>query len=533
MKRSLLTALIALSALVLTVLAVFAGVGLYKAQTEPAFKDVTVELGTESLSIDAFLLDPAQKSNAAFVSDVRLLDLGKVGTTAVTLRRGQTVQTVNLTVQDTTAPQVEFLSTYTVPLDASPAPEDFIIAVTDASPVTVSFVTPPTEADDHSDQAVTVQVTDAYGNCATGTCTLRFDWIRSEVVLELGEELTRAHILLDPEKDGALISQEAINEVNLGGIGKYSLTVQSGSSSRTCSITVQDTLAPTLELKEVSIYPDRTCSLEDFILVAADASGEVELELLSDLPFGTEGDHVVKIKATDKNGLSVTAQTLLRIHKDITPPNIYGLFTMELKANSEAPDYMKNIFAKDQVDGYTAVTFDSSAVDLTRAGIYQVVYTSSDSTGNVTTQTRKVVVKPDYTDTKKLIEDIASGFDKTDPETLRDFIRNNIAYVPTWGGEDPVAFGFTNWYGNCYVHALCLQALLDYYGYETELIWVTNKTHYWLIINLDGTWYHIDGTPGNTHTRYSLMTNEQRLATLRGRYWDTSLWPQLNEETKK
>lgn len=72
--------------------------------------------------------------------------------------------------------------------------------------------------------------------------------------------------------------------------------------------------------------------------------------------------------------------------------------------------------------------------------------------------------------------------------------------------------------------------MLDYFGYENELIWVTSKTHYWLIVNIDGTWYHIDATPGTVHTRYSLMDNKQRLATLGGRRWDTSLWPQMNEE---
>lgn len=272
--------------------------------------------------------------------------------------------------------------------------------------------------------------------------------------------------------------------------------------------------------------------MKDFIVSATDASGDVELELLSELPFGTQGDHLVQIKATDKNGLTVTGETRLRIHNDITPPTIYGLYDMTLTANQPAPDYDSKVSAYDGADGNVAYTYDDSGVDLTRAGIYYVTYTAADLTGNVATHQRKVVVKPDYKDTEKLVADIAASLEKTDPESIRDFIRNNIVYTPNWGGDDPITYGFTNWYGNCYVHALCLQALLDYFGYETELIWVTNKTHYWLIINLDGTWYHIDGTPGNTHTRYSLMNNKQRLATLNGRYWDTSLWPQMNEEEK-
>ena len=86
-------------------------------------------------------------------------------------------------------------------------------------------------------------------------------------------------------------------------------------------------------------------------------------------------------------------------------------------------------------------------------------------------------------------------------------------------------FGFTNKKGNCYVHALCLQVLLEAKGYETNLIWVTDKSHYWLQVKLDVGWRHIDATPGVRHTKYSLMDDEQRYECLQGRDWDRSQWP--------
>ena len=531
MKQTVLTSILFVSALILTLAVVLLGFGIYRGQSQAAFKDVTVELGTQSLSVEDFLTDPEASGRAAFVSDVSRLDIGTVGSTPVTLRKGQTLQTVTLTVQDTTAPMVEFQKSVTVALNQQPNPKDFVVSVDDRSETSVTFVEEPVPSEDHADLQVTVAVTDLYGNTTTGEVTLRYDWVYPEVILELGTTLTKAHILPDPEKDGHLITDEAIHEINLGGIGKYVLTVQSGDSIRNCSITVQDTLPPELELKEISLLPDWTCTMKDFVVSATDASGPVELELLSQLPFGVQGDHPVQIKATDKNGLSVIAETKLRIHNDITPPTIYGLYTIEMTANQPEPDYDTKVYAYDKGDGNVAYTYDTSDVDLTRAGIYYVVYTAADSTGNVAVKSRKVVIKPDYASTEKLIEDIAASLDKTDPESIRDFVRNNIVYTPEWGGKDPTAYGFTKWRGNCYVHALCLQALLEYFGYETELIWVKPQydPHYWLIINLDGKWYHIDATPGNTHTRYSLMNNKQRLDTLRGRRWDTSLWPQINE----
>ena len=73
---------------------------------------------------------------------------------------------------------------------------------------------------------------------------------------------------------------------------------------------------------------------------------------------------------------------------------------------------------------------------------------------------------------------------------------------------------------------MCLKALLDEKGYNTQLIWVTERTHYWLIIEIEpGVWRHIDATPGTRHTKYSLMDDKQRLETLSGRWWYYSEWP--------
>ncbi len=118
---------------------------------------------------------------------------------------------------------------------------------------------------------------------------------------------------------------------------------------------------------------------------------------------------------------------------------------------------------------------------------------------------------------------IASSL-SNDPEAIRDYVRT-ITYSTNWGGSDPVWYGFTNRSGNCYVHAMCLKAIFDYKGITSQLIWTTEKTHYWLIVYVNGGWKHIDATPTTLHSKYSLMNDEQRLSTLSGRTWDTSAWP--------
>ena len=166
-------------------------------------------------------------------------------------------------------------------------------------------------------------------------------------------------------------------------------------------------------------------------------------------------------------------------------------------------------------------------MDSSKAGFYYVTYYATDKSGNTASARRKVEVLHDAADTQALVNQIAST-QSSDPEALRDYVRNTIYYSSSWGGDDPVWYGFKEKNGNCYVHALCLNSLLRYHGYNTKLIWTTCRTHYWLLIELNGEWKHIDPTPSRLHGRYSLMSDDQRYETLKGRDWDRSAWPTCN-----
>ena len=142
---------------------------------------------------------------------------------------------------------------------------------------------------------------------------------------------------------------------------------------------------------------------------------------------------------------------------------------------------------------------------------------------NTTTVKRKITVNHSEEDVKALVKDIADQL-SSDPEEIRDYVRT-IRYSTNWGGDDPVWYGFTKGSGNCYVHAHCLKAIFDEKGIESQMIWVNNKTHYWLIVKIGDVWRHIDATPTRGHMVYSLMTDEERAATLSGRNWDRDAWP--------
>ena len=492
--------------------------GLY---CQPRFHDLTVELGTETINIEAFMTDFADVKNSGFVTDLSTVDISSVGSIPLTLRSGSKNETVTLTVEDTTPPKVEFIPHLEETPDYKPDPYDFVSSCYDFSPVTVRFVGNVVVPLNYEDQSFTVVAEDAYGNSVSQVCTLSIAWLKSEYTLELGELLTEEDLLFNPERDSHMLKQADIDAVNDSGIGEY--TVASLVGENVCRIQVVDTTPPELILTDVSVFKGEEVTLDSFVESCFDVSGDVQVRFTAQPDVDTPGIQTVAIEATDINGNTTTSTASLAVVKDKTPPVIRGLSTLTV-AKRSAPDYLSGVSAVDKVDGVCEVSCDSRGVDLTTAGTYYVTYTAQDKDGNIANAKRTVVVKHDQEDTDALADSIAAGLG-SDPEAIRDYVRSTIRYSTNAGGEDPVWYGFTNKSGNCLVHALCLQSLLTRKGYETQLIWVTDKSHYWLIINLDGVWRHIDATPGTLHSKYSLMTDEQRYSILQGRNWDRSAWP--------
>ena len=489
---------------------------------EKKFQDITIELGHPLPPLADFLTPYADPTKAALATPEKEIDLTRLGQQELKFSYGDKTVSVTLTIRDTVAPQVKFRDVI-ASIDAPPSPEDFVEEIIDAADTTVSFAEPLTVPETYGQTQVEVLVTDTAGNCVSGQCNLRYTWMYDQYTLELGQTLEKSHLLLMPEKDGDLIDQALLDSINASPTGVYTIESTSMGETCVCTITVVDTTPPTLELRSVRIDIGQSVSAKSFIKTMEDASGEVEAKLLTTLVLNKEGSQTVTIEATDINGNTTTAETTLTVTLDATPPAFSGVQEVTLQKNSQF-DFLAGVSAVDARDGEVEFTVDYSKVDLTKAGSYYAVYSARDSLGNVATVRRKITVDHDAADTQALVDSIAATL-SSDPEKIRDYVRNNISYNSNWGGDDPVWYGFTKKVGNCYVHNLCLQRLLQAKGYETQLIWVTDKSHYWLIININGTWRHIDATPGSVHSRYSLMTDEQRAATLSGREWDRSQWP--------
>jgi hypothetical protein len=255
----------------------------YWLDQQPKFHDVTIELGEPMPGIEAFLTEYAKAEKAELVTQDA--DLTLVGQQPVVFAHNGKEETVTLTIQDTTAPKVEFLNVAATIQDVV-EPEDLVTVVEEYSDYTVSFQLPDANGS-YGDVTVQVVVTDAHGNATAGESVISYRWMRERIELELGQTLRRGMLFFGGAQDGVELDQTQIDAINASPVGEYTVVSSFENAVNECVVVVQDTTAPRVELQNVVIYLGETAALEDFLVSATDISGDVhgyEVVLLETLP---------------------------------------------------------------------------------------------------------------------------------------------------------------------------------------------------------------------------------------------------------
>lgn len=192
------------------------------------------------------------------------------------------------------------------------------------------------------------------------------------------------------------------------------------------------------------------------------------------------------------------------------------------------------------------LTVDNSMLDLNKAGVYEVVYTATDSAGNSSTLTVKVVVKKDqkYSSYSGLMDTVAAKAQQlgiTANMTVTEKVRKIYDFVNSsdkskaQGAEATIKWGSgtsmtpsidranweTDWVeeasraleginasgqvsGDCYTYYSVSKAFFEYLGIEHKGIQrdksqsTEDGTHFWLMVNVGTTnapqWYYYDAT---------------------------------------
>lgn len=513
---------------------------------------VQLELGTQELKIQDFLTDEKYAENAEFVTDISQIDLNKVATYEITIKLNDKEYTSILDIKDTTAPQVKFqdVDGYT---DYQINPEDFIAEKTDASNMAVSLGNEVTITG-FGEYHPLIIVKDEYGNETSQECLLNISYIRSKFTLEYGNKLTKEDLLFNVDEYQDTVNQQDIDAINSYDVGEYDLKSIYDAQEKITKITIQDTIAPELVLKDVTLYTEQTITdANQFVEKAEDLAG-VTLNILTEIDYSIVGDQEVTIEAVDGHGNKTSQTAKLTIKEDTEGPVFSGISDLKVTKGDTA-DYKKGVTAKDGKDGNVEFTVDSSSVKLDTAGTYYATYTATDKAGNTTTSKRKIVVSEKstasssssssgdvYAKADEFIAKATSGVSGTANKILaiKNYLRSNIKYSHRYNASNTGSVNaaamkaFTAYEGDCYIHAAAAQVMFTRLGVKSIIVNALDYSHYWNMVYINGGWKHVDPTPGWAYADVGFMNDAKRLETLRRingyeyRDWDRSKFPVAN-----
>lgn len=202
--------------------------------------------------------------------------------------------------------------------------------------------------------------------------------------------------------------------------------------------------------------------------------------------------------------------------KDTVAPRIYGVQDLILYEGDTA-SYLSGIWAADDCDPAPTVTVDSSCVDLSKAGSYDVVYTATDSAGN-SASTRAVVTVLEKRDGFVDLAIIYAAADAKLEELLSEgtSTKEQVSAIYSWA-RTCLSYGGhsdrTDWRQTAYT--MLTEGRGDCFGYFAvtklllERLEIPNidvrkvknseddSDHFWSLVSVDGgeSYYHFDATP--------------------------------------
>lgn len=180
-------------------------------------------------------------------------------------------------------------------------------------------------------------------------------------------------------------------DVNTDVIGEYQIVCTANGRTQTKTITVSDTEAPILKVRDVVTGLKTEVDPETFVTELSDAS-EVSLDILNPESLDPVYHHVlIEIAATDIYGNQSTASAWLTRVEDVTAPEI-------LSAKKERTFKMGEEFIpqdlkiQDDYDEAPSVEVRTESLNMDWPGTYEVLYIIRDAAGNETRFTELVTV---------------------------------------------------------------------------------------------------------------------------------------------
>ena len=298
------------------------------------------------------------------------------------------------------------------------------------------------------------------------------------------------------------------------------LTDESGNTAQVqASLTVIfDKAAPVIEgVKPLRLYLGQEIDYLDGISIRDDLD-EAPVLTVDDsrADLTRAGEYEIIYVGRDVAGNEVRESTTLTIIEDNTAPVILGVNPISLYAGSTVA-YRSGILVTDDQDDAPKLTVDSSQVDLSRPGEYELIYRATDAAGNESSITTTVTVtekKANYVDEQTIYAKADELLAKIVTEEMTD--REKVEAIYRWGKRNLTYNGTsdkTDWLqaayrmmtrrsGDCFSYYAVAKLMFDRLGLPNITVRrsadsVRTGSHYWNLVSVDGgeTYYHYDSTP--------------------------------------
>jgi len=505
---------------------------------------ITVEAGTE-VTAESFIR--TEVKSIVFAEDSPAFDTSVPGKYELKIIADRFTRSCILNVVDTVAPRAEAVPVYMSVGEVYEA-ECFVTDITDVTPVTVEFEERP-DFGNYGLQEVSILLKDTSGNTTELTSELYIMKVKlhENYVWDVSEGVPAPEWFL--LKEGEIsYAGTGVAFVDFENVGVYPVWLIADGFLCKVNMEITDSKSPNFTVKAVEGYVGHSMEASLFVDTMEDHT-KVEYSYREEPDWNTEGEQEITVVATDSAGNSSEQQGILTLIPDTEAPVIIGAGNISV-CLGENVSYRNGVSAYDACDGAVSLEIDNSAVDLSTIGTYHVIYTATDSAGNVATQDIKLTVMPErneavtleamYAEADKILAEIITD-DMTDyekAEAIYNWTRWKVGWVSDSQKDDWITSayeGFVYRKGDCYTYASVAKALLTRAGIPNVDIWrkSTTSSHYWNLVDTGEGWYHFDATPRADKT-IVFMWSENQLnadeAVRRSHVYDHALFPTVNAD---
>ena len=321
--------------------------------------------------------------------------------------------------------------------------------------------------------------------------------IYQSIKVEAGsQELDVTQFLKEKETKATLKTE--ITEDMLKTVGEHEIVIDVNGKEYTSTMIVEDTVAPSATVKNVTVYKNQNVTKEMFVENIQDQTA-VTISLKNDISTKEIGKYDVEIVLEDEGENTTSLKAVLEVKQDDVAPTISGTKDITV-VKGKTVSYKSGVTVKDNVDESVELKIDSSQVNLNKVGKYKVTYSATDAANNTATKTINVnVVNP--ANAPVTVEEVYAKADavlakiinnsmtkRQKCKKIYNWVHANMSYIndsdkSSW--TKAAMYAFNNHKGDCYNYFAMTKALLTRAGIENIDLKATKHTHFWNFVKVE------------------------------------------------